>query len=47
MRKRTFVFLLLLMALAIPLAGGLGLWATDGNFWRGVLSRHVEAATGR
>src|SRR4051794_28519599 len=47
MRKRTFVFLVPLIVLAIPLAGVLGLWAIDGNFWRGVVSRHVGSATGR
>jgi len=33
MRKRTFIFLLLLLVvLAIPVVGGLGLWAIDGNY---------------
>lgn len=47
MRWRTLVLLLLLLVLAIPVVGLVGLWAIDAGYWRGAISRHVEAATGR
>ena len=47
MRKRTFWLMLLLLALAAPVVGGVGLWAIDAGYWRGLLIRHVEAAIGR
>ena len=47
MRWRSFLLLLLLMVLAIPVVGLAGLWAIDAGYWRGVIGRHVEAATGR
>ena len=47
MRWRTLVLVLLLVVLAIPVVGVAGLWAIDAGYWRGVISRHVEAATGR
>lgn len=47
MRLRTILLLILLLILAVPVIGAIGLWWVDESVYRRLIAERVEQATGR